>query len=316
MTLLHSATDLHATGKGVCLAIGFFDGVHLGHQQVIRQAVADAERQEGTAVALTFDRHPNAVVAPARTPDLIYSLPQKLRAIAATEVPATLLLQFDEAFSRQTGELFIRGLHRDFGRIQSICVGADFKFGHRRSGNVDLLRDWGKELGFSVHALAAVSLDGQAISSTRIREAVRSGQLDEAGQMLGRPYSLAGTVIPGDQLGRQLGFPTANLDVQGRVLPPSGVYAVHARIDDAPSQRAVLNIGSRPTIDQAHPEMRAEVHLLEPTGDLYGKEIEIAFVQRLRGEIRFPSLEALKKQIAQDIAQAQRGFSDPNLSNF
>src|SRR5262249_54558082 len=152
----------------------------------------------------------NVVVAPDRVPPLIYSLPQRLRAIEQLGVDATLLIHFDKSFSEQSGESFVRGLVRDFGRIGSICVGSDFTFGHKRSGNVDLLRRLGKELNFQVHGLAAVSLDKQAVSSTRIREAIRSGQLDAVSQMLGREYALAGTVMRGDRIGQQLGFPTAN----------------------------------------------------------------------------------------------------------
>jgi riboflavin kinase/FMN adenylyltransferase len=309
MTIIHQAAELQRGAKGVCVAIGVFDGVHLGHQQVIRQIVTDAEQQEALSVAITFDRHPNTVVAPDRVPPLIYSLPQKLRAIAALGVDATLLIHFDEPFSRQSGEEFIRGLTRDFGRIHSICVGSTFTFGHKRSGNVALLKKLGQELNFPVHGLAAVSLDGEAVSSTRIREAIRSGELDQAGQMLGRGYSLAGLVVRGDQLGRRLGFPTANIETAGLVLPPTGVYAVHAAIQGR-TCRAVLNIGYRPTLQSGTPELRVEVHLLDfPGNDLYGEELELKFIDKIRDEQKFPSLEALKQQITRDIATAQARFS-------
>jgi riboflavin kinase/FMN adenylyltransferase len=307
MNVLHAARDLKADGCKVCVAIGVFDGVHLGHQQVIRQTLAGAEQQEGLAVVVTFDRHPNAVVAPDRVPPLIQSLPQKLRAIAALGAHTAWLIQFDEAFSRQTGEQFVRALARDFGRLHSICVGATFTFGHRRSGNVALLQALGRELGFLVHGLAAVSLDGQPVSSTRIREAIRAGQLDLASQMLGRRYALAGTVTRGDQLGHQLGFPTANLDVSGLVLPPNGVYAAHV-LARGRSHRAVLNLGLRPTLASPSAQLRVEVHLLDFSGDLYGQDLEISFVQKLRDEQKFPSLESLKAQIARDVAAARALF--------
>ena len=235
MKLISNAKDLKPGSRKICLAIGFFDGVHLGHQQIIRQTVADAHQHNALAVALTFDRHPNAVVAPGRVPPLVYSLPQKLRAIESLGVDILLLNHFDEPFSRQTGEEFIRGLARDLGKIQSLCVGADFVFGRQRSGNVALLKKLGGELGFTVHGLAAVSLDGQMVSSTRIREAIRAGDLDAASQMLGRPYAISGRVVKGDRLGRQLGFPTANLDVTGLALPPNGVYAGLARRERSPT---------------------------------------------------------------------------------
>ena len=163
MKIIHAANELKAEGKKVCLAIGFFDGVHLGHQQIIRQTISDARQHDAIAVVLTFDRHPNSIVAPDRVPPLIYSLPQKLRAIESLGTDALLLIQFDKKFSEQTGEEFIRGLTRDFGKVHSICVGADFVFGHKRGGNVALLKKLGNEIGFQVHGLAAVSLDGQSL---------------------------------------------------------------------------------------------------------------------------------------------------------
>lgn len=309
MRVIRNPDEAPPGPKKVCLAIGFFDGVHLGHQQIIRQTVADAESHEALAVVLTFDRHPNTVVAPDRVPSLIYSLPQKLRAIAATGADTTLLLQFDEKFSRQTGEEFVRWLLQEFGHLTSICVGSTFTFGHRRSGNVDLLKRLGAELRFTVHGLAAVSLDDQAVSSTRIREMIRAGQLDLASQMLGRPYALCGPVMKGDRLGHTLGFPTANLDATGLVIPPDGVYAVHAHAGGR-THRAVLNIGHRPTIQSPTPEVRVEAHLLDFDGDLYGQELELSFVEKLRHEQKFPSLEALKLQIAADIQRAVRLFEE------
>lgn len=307
MNVLQAPAQLKPAGRKVCVAIGVFDGVHLGHRQVIRQTLADAEQHEAMAVVATFDRHPNSVVAPDRVPPLIYSLPQKLRAIAGLGVDATWLIRFDEAFSRQTGEAFVRELARGFGHLHSICVGGEFTFGHQRSGNVALLRKLGGELRFSVHGLAAVSLDGQPVSSTRIREAIRSGELDAASQMLGRGYSLAGIVVKGDQLGRQLGFPTANIEAQGLVLPPDGVYAVHARKGDN-LYRAVLNIGVRPTVSTTTRARQVETHLLDFDGNLYGEELEITFVEKLRPEQKFRSPAALRQQIARDIEQARQSF--------
>jgi riboflavin kinase / FMN adenylyltransferase len=307
MKIIHAASELKPAGRKVCLAIGFFDGVHLGHQQIIRQTLTDARRHEAIALVITFDRHPNAVVAPHRLPPLIYSLPQKLRVIESLGAVRLLLIPFDKAFSEQTGEAFIRGLARDLGHVQSLCVGANFLFGHKRTGNVDLLKQFGGELKFAVHGLAAVALDGKAVSSTRIRETIRVGDLDGASQMLGRAYSLAGTVVRGDGLGHQLGFPTANLDTAGLALPPNGVYAVHAEVRGK-RQRAVLNIGQRPTLQSAAPQLRVEAHLMDFTGELYGQELEVTFVEKLRPEKKFPSLADLRAQIARDILAAQLRF--------
>ena len=309
MQIIRSTKELQPAPKRVCLAIGFFDGVHLGHQQIIRQTVADAELHEAAAVVITFDRHPKTIVAPDRVPALVYSLNQKLKAIASVGPDATLLIHFNQEFSLQSGEEFIRTLHRDFGHIQSICVGSSFTFGHKRSGNVPLLQDLGRELKFTVHGLAALALDGYVVSSTRIRDAITAGKLDLVAEMLGRPYSLAGEVMKGDQLGSKLGFPTANLDCAGRVMPPVGVYTAHTHVDGR-TFRVVLNIGVRPTIASSAPRLRVEAHLLDFAGDLYGRELELTFVQKLRDELKFPSLDALKRQITADVARANQLFDE------
>ena len=307
MRIIHAARELNPSDRKVCLGIGFFDGVHLGHQQIIRQTITDARRHEAIALVVTFDRHPNTVVAPNRVPPLIYSLPQKLRAMESLGTDTLLLIQFDKAFSEQTGEAFIRSLARDLGQVQSLCVGTNFVFGHQRGGNVELLRNLGRELKFAVHGMAAVSLDGRTVSSTRIREAIRAGDLDNVSQMLGRAYSVAGTVVRGDELGHQLGFPTANLDATGLALPPQGVYAVHAEASGK-TCRAVLNIGLRPTLQNPDPQLRVEAHLIDFAGDLYGQELEVTFVEKLRAEKQFASLVELRHQIARDILDAQMRF--------
>ena len=307
MQLIRQATELKRDGRKVCLAIGVFDGVHLGHQQIIRQTLADARQHAGLALVVTFDRHPNTIVAPGHEPPLIYPLPQKIRTIEALGTDALLLIEFDRAFSEQSGEAFIRKLASELRQIQSICVGADFVFGHKRSGNVALLRQLGDELNFHVHGMSALALDGEVVSSTRIRSAIHAADFDSASQMLGRPYAISGKVMTGDQLGHKLGFPTANLDVAGLILPSDGVYAACVAIHGVP-HHAVLNIGIRPTVRTGAHERRFEVHVLGFTGDLYGKELEVEFVGRLRDEKKFPSLDALKAQIAADIEAAKKCF--------
>jgi riboflavin kinase / FMN adenylyltransferase len=300
--IIQTAQELKPAGKKVCLAIGFFDGVHLGHQQIIRQTIADARQHDAISVVLTFDRHPNTVVAPNRVPPLIYSLAQKIKVIGSLGADALLVIPFDKEFSEQPGEEFISGLARDFGKIYSICVGAEFVFGHKRSGNVTLLKKLGDDLGFLVHGLAAVSLDKQAISSTRIRETIRLGDIDRASQMLGRPYAVVGRVITGDTMGTTLGFPTANLDVTGLVLPPKGVYSGRVRYGDR-FYRVALNIGVRPTLNSPKPEMRVEAHLLDFEGDLYDQILEVEIGEKLREERRFDTTVELKAQIGRDISK-------------
>ena len=301
MKTIHAATELKPGSRKVCLAIGFFDGVHLGHQQIIRQTITDARQHDAVALVLTFDRHPNSVVAPGQVPPLIYSLPQKLCAVESLGADTLLLIHFDERFSRQTGEEFIRRLADDLGKIQSLCVGMDFVFGYQRSGDVALLKKLGGQTGFTVHGLAAVSLDGQIVSSTRIREAIRADELDAASQMLGRPYAISGRVVAGDRVGRQLGFPTANLDVTGLVLPPNGVYAGLTRVKGK-SHRVALNIGFSPTMAPGARALRVEAHLLDFDGNLYGEDLTVEIGRKLREEKQFASTAELQRQISQDIA--------------
>lgn len=304
MKLIHAANELGNGSRKVCLAIGVFDGVHLGHQQIIRQTVADAHQHDAVALVVTFDRHPNAIVAPGRVPPQIFSRSQKIRAIGSLGVDALLEIPFDRSFSEKPGEVFVRELARDLGRIFSICVGANFVFGHKRSGNVELLKKLGAELGFLVHGHGAVALDGELVSSTRIREMIRTGNLDAASQMLGRPYAICGKVMEGDKIGRQLGFPTANLDITGLILPPNGVYASVVSVNGS-QLKAALNIGSRPTVASGMSELRVEAHLLDFHGDLYGSELELEIGSKLRDEKKFASVEQLKEQIARDVAEVR-----------
>jgi riboflavin kinase/FMN adenylyltransferase len=307
MKLIHTATELAAGDRKVCLAIGFFDGVHLGHQQIIRQTVGDARREDGIGLVITFDRHPNTVVAPHRVPPLIYPLSHKLRFIEDLGADALLLIHFDKPFSEQSGERFVRDVAAGLGRIHSLCVGANFTFGHKRSGDVALLRQLGAALGFAVQGVPAVSLDGKVVSSTRIRQSIRAGEFNPAERMLGRPWSLAGPVARGDRLGRQIGFPTANLDASGLALPPNGVYAAHTELRGK-TLRAVVNVGLRPTLQLPAPQVRVEAHLLDFDQELYGEELEIRFLEKLRDEKPFASLDELKAQIARDVEQARLLF--------
>jgi riboflavin kinase / FMN adenylyltransferase len=310
MNVIHQPSELASGVRQVCVAIGMFDGVHLGHQRVLQQTVEDAQSADGLSVAVTFDRHPNTVVAPARTPPLIYTLSQRLRALASCGVETALLLHFDRAFSQQSGEVFVTTLARDFGRLQSISIGSNFTFGHRRTGNVALLQALGAKLGFRVHPVAPVPCHGHVISSTRCRQSIQAGDLSLTNELLGRPYSMAGTVVVGDRLGRKLGFPTANLDIAGLAVPPPAVYTGHARVDNGRFP-AVMNIGRRPTLNRPEPELRAEAHLLDFEGELYGQELEFEFVSKLRSEEKFSSLAALQDQIGQDVLAARKLLGCP-----
>ena len=304
MKVVHQASEVPLALGLAHAAIGFFDGVHLGHQRVLAQMLGQCREQGGQPLVVTFDQHPATVVAPERTPKLIYPLAKKLALLADAQVAATLLYHFDRTFSEQAAEDFVRGLASAIPGLRSISVGANFTFGHQRRGNVQLLRALGPSLKLEVHAVAACLQAQAPVSSTRIRESIRSGDFTGASQMLGRPYALVGRVTRGDQLGRQMGFPTANLDLTGLILPPNGVYAVSALVEGR-SYPGVLNIGFRPTLRKRHPELHIEAHLLEFQGDLYETTLEVIPRHRLREERQFQSLAEPKAQIGRDVAAAR-----------
>lgn len=304
MQVVHRASELHHGSQAVSVAIGMFDGVHLGHQQLLRMSLDDARHHHGLAVALTFDQHPNRVIAPDRTPPALQTLDHRLALLKAQGMDAAVVIPFDDAFSRVPAVDFAKNLVNELAPVSSICVGQGFTFGHRRSGNIALLESLQEQLHFTTRVLPPVCHGERVIRSTWIRELVAGGRLSETAALLGRPYSVCGRVIQGDRLGRQLGFPTANLDVAELVLPPCGVYAAHARVDEC-CYPAVLNLGLRPTLARPTPTLRFEVHLLDYEGDLYNRPLEVTPRQHLRPEIRFASLDALRSQIERDIARAR-----------
>lgn len=308
MLLLRDLRELRTGGKPVCAALGMFDGVHLGHQHIVAGTVAAALACRGLSLVVTFDRHPATVVAPERAPQLLQPLSARLAALEALHPDALWLIHFDEAFSLKPGEEFIRELARGVATLRRIGVGENFRFGHTRSGDVALLRRLSAELGFDFSSSAPIQATGEPVSSTRIRDLVRRGEFASAALLLGRPYELVGPVVHGDHLGRQLGFPTANLDAAGLVVPPHGVYATRAALDgrEVPS---VTNIGMRPTLREARPSLHVETYLFDRDEDLYGKALALRFVAKLRDEQRFGSLEELRTQIQRDAAEARRVLS-------
>jgi len=310
MLVLRHPSEIPKAPRGCCVAWGMFDGVHLGHQPVIRGALNEAITHGAPSVVLTFDPHPLSVVGPERAPRLLQPLSQRLRRFEELGVKAALVHPFTAEIARWTGEEFIRRLVRGAGGLRSLNVGEGFQFGNRRSGNVALLQELGRELGFVVHVAPPVALGGEVVSSSRIRQCLRAGQLDQVAELLGRPYSLSGIVQSGDARGRQLGFPTANLSVEGLELPPNGVYAARVqRLPRSGDLPAVLNVGVRPTLGGETQPTRFEVHLLDFSGELYGEELEVTFVEFLRPERKFDRLEELRRQIGLDCKAALAALS-------
>jgi riboflavin kinase/FMN adenylyltransferase len=287
-------------GAPLHLALGVFDGVHLGHQAVIAKAVAAAARSGGTAGVLTFDPYPLRVLAPEKAPKrLLASLDHKAQILDELGVGFLLALPFDHHRAAQEAEDFVREIIA--AGVKTIAVGEDWKFGRARKGDVQLLSALAGSLGFALETTPPVMMDGERISSTRIRQSIRDGRLDVAAKMLGRPYTVAGRVVEGRKLGRQLGFPTANVEPGEEQFPPDGVWAVRIRVGEQ-FLGGVANLGVRPTVDGASRSL--EVHLFDFTGDLYGRGIEVEFLQFLRGEKKFGSLDELKEAIRADADAA------------
>lgn len=301
--ILHSIAELARVSGPLYLAIGVFDGVHLGHRAVLQRALGDARAGDGTPVAVTFDPHPLRILRPESAPRLLTSTPHKLQLIRALGIAQVLVIPFDRAFSGTPPEDFIRALAAA-GKLREICVGHEWSFGKGRAGNLALLDRLGDELGFAEIGVAPVKIDGQIVSSTLIRAAVETGDFATAERFLGRPYTILGTVVQGARIGTKLGFPTANLAAHNEQFPPNGVYAVEVQRQSA-RLRGVANIGVRPTVANSSGERLLEVHLFDFAGDLYGEDVEVSFTKFLRPEQKFSGLDALKAQIARDVAAAR-----------
>lgn len=294
--------DLAAQDGPLHLALGVFDGVHVGHREVIARAVTAARNEGGKSFVVTFSPHPIRVIAPDKAPAaLLATLDEKAAVVKALGVDGLLVIRFDMDFANMEAEDFVgKLLDAD---VRTVAVGEDWRFGRKRSGDVGMLRRMGAELGFRLEAVPPVMWDGERISSTRIRQAIRDGNFDEVEKMLGRPYEISGTVVEGRKLGRQLGFPTANLPIGERQTPRDGVWAV--KLDGG--LEGVANLGTRPTVDGT--ERLLEVHILGFSGDLYGKHLRVRFYKFLRPEKKFSSVDELREQIVQDAEEARRWFS-------
>ncbi len=308
MEIHHSPSALANLGPAY-LAIGVFDGVHLGHRAVIGRAVDDARREPGSAaVVVTFDPHPLRVLRPDAAPRLLTSTRHKFQFFAGLGATHCLALPFDTKFAATAPETFITELAEAARPLREVCVGFNWTFGRGGAGNLDLLTRLGERHGFAVVGLPSVVVDGQTVSSTLIRQAVETGDLAQAARFLGREFAILGTVVAGRQLGRQLGFPTANLAAHNEQFPPNGVYAVEA---EWRRQRypGVVNLGFRPTVAEPGGERLLELHLFDFEQEIYGEDLEVRFRAFLRPERKFAGVEELRAQIAHDAEQARTVWS-------
>lgn len=299
MIVIRDPRDLTDTLRGACITIGNFDGVHIGHQQLIARTREKARAQGLECVVLTFEPHPERVLVGPDTPPFITLLDQKLELIGAQGVEVTVVMEFTRQLAALSPEEFVKAYLVDCLACRQLVIGYDYAFGKGRKGNYALLAELGAKYGFGVERLGPVMLDGAVVSSTRIRDLVQAGKVWDAMPLLGRFYVVKGEVIPGrDRGGKLLGFPTANLKLSDELFPATGVYAVWAEIAGR-ALPAVANIGFNPTFGNT--ALSVEVHIMDFTGDLYGQTLRIHFVQRLRSEQKFSGLDELRDRIRQDI---------------
>jgi len=305
MRLFHG-TDNAEIQRPTVLTLGVFDGLHLGHQLIIRTVAERAKVSGAVPTAITFDPHPRAVLHPASSPPLLQTLDQKVEGFGILGIEQTIVVRFTEEFAQIRAEDFLRDVVSERLQAREVYLGRGFNFGHNREGNIDLLRRVSSELGFVADEAPEVRLRGQRVSSSRIRDLLAQGRVNLARRMLGRPYGVEGLVVRGNERGHKLGFPTANLHPQNRVIPAHGVYVTGTLIDGQ-WRRSVTNVGTRPTFETGT-EPSVETFVINWSGDLYGDVIRVRFLYRLRDEKKFGSLEELKAQIENDVARAENYF--------
>ena len=289
------------------LALGNFDGLHRGHFKILERVKRGAIERGGTAMAMTFDPHPPRIVRPDKAPPLLMTKVQRLEALHSAGISCVAVVRFTRELSQWDPETFVRTVLVEWLRVSEVWVGANFVFGHDRSGNFSSLRTLGQRYGFRAEKIDPVRYKEFVVSSTRIRRLVGEARMDEAAALLGHPYYIDGQVVEGRHRGREIGFPTANLRTANGLIPPHGVYAT-TMIVDGVVHAAITNIGVNPTFGDSN-QTSIETYLLRYEGDLYGRTVRLGFVQRLRDERRFDDVDALKAQIEADRRRAERLFT-------
>lgn len=311
MHLIRGLHNINPALRGCAATIGNFDGVHLGHQAVLGQLAERAAELGLPTTVVIFEPQPQEYFAPEQAPPRLTRFREKLVALRRFSVDRVLCLRFDRAFAELTAEEFVRRILVDGLGVRYLVVGDDFRFGTGRSGDFDYLVQAGKREGFQVAHMHSFEIGSARVSSTRIREALRAGDLTAAEQMLGRSYRMLGRVAHGDKRGRTIGFPTANLFLHRHSTPVQGVFAVEMYGLDTEPLCGVANVGTRPTVDGTRSLL--EVHLFDFVGDIYGRHVAVDFVRKIRDEKRFDSFAGLKAQIEQDAQQARKLFSERKL---
>lgn len=306
MRLFHG-TDNADIARPTVLTLGVFDGLHLGHQLIMKTVVERARAAGAKPTVITFEPHPRAVLHPESAPPLLQTFDQKIEALGVLGIEQTIVIRFDKAFSEIRAQEFLKEIVSQRLHAKEVYLGRGFAFGHDREGNIELLRRVSSELGFFADEVAEVRLHGQRISSSLIRDLLSQGRVNLARRMLGRPYGVEGPVIRGAERGRQLGFPTANLHPRNRVLPRSGVYITSALVEGK-WRRSLTNVGTRPTFGN-ETELSVETFIMNWWGDLYDDVVRVRFLHRVRDEMKFASVDDLKTQIQRDVACAVKFFA-------
>jgi riboflavin kinase/FMN adenylyltransferase len=312
MHIAHFPDDPPPRWNQPVLALGNFDGLHRGHMKIIDRVRRRAGERGGTPAAMTFDPHPPRVLRPDKAPALLMSTGQRLESLARSGMQGVAVVRFTRELSQWDPEMFVRAVLVEWLRVVEVWVGANFLFGHERSGTFSVLRGLGARYGFRAEKIDPVRYKDFVVSSTRVRRLVAEGRVDEAGALLGHHYFIDGVVTRGAGRGRELGFPTANLSTDNELVPPAGVYATTTTTADGVVYPSVTNIGLRPTFgDVDRPVI--EAHIFDLTRDLYDSRLRLSFVQRLRDERPFPDVDALRAQIDADCRSARRLFSRISL---
>lgn len=312
MRLFHG-TDNAKIARPTVVTLGVFDGLHLGHQLIMQTVVERARAIGAVPTVITFEPHPRALLHPESAPPLLQTFDQKIEALGVLGIEQTIVIHFDENFAQIRAEDFLRDFIADRLHAKEVYLGCGFAFGHGREGNIDLLRTVSQSLGFFADEVTELRLRGRRVSSSRIRELLQQGRVGIARRMLGRPYGVEGRVVRGAERGVKLGFPTANLHPQNRVIPRDGVYVTATLIDDE-WRRSVTNVGTRPTFGE-NDETSVETFVINWSGDLYGDVVRVRFLYRLRAEKKFSSIDELKSRIELDVARAGKYFEHGGVKN-
>jgi riboflavin kinase/FMN adenylyltransferase len=312
MKVFHG-TDNANILRGTILTLGVFDGLHLGHQKIMQKVVERAAATRSVPTAITFDPHPRAVLYPQNSPPLLQTLDQRLANFEVLGIEQTIVIGFNKDFAAQDAEVFLRDIVHERLQAKEVFLGKGFAFGVNRGGNIELLRRLSAELGFFADEVPEVTLRGQRISSSKIRELLACGKVNLARRMLGRPYGVEGQIVRGDQRGRTIGFPTANLHPQNRVIPQYGVYAT-ANLIDGKWRRSITNVGVRPTFD-GDKAPSIESYIFDFDGDLYGDVLRVRFLHRIRDERKFSGIDELKNQIQKDTKRTLNYFKRLGVKN-